>query len=287
MKFLIPGKTFLVGEYLALTGGPAILLNTSPCFEVTMDENLLKKNIHPDSPAGKFLKYHSLDTKINFHDPFNGLGGLGASSAEFLGAYLIYCHVNKLNPSLEELLNTYFNFLDTKGIKPSGYDVLSQSLNHCVYINKNKSEIFNYPWSFEDISFALFHTGRKLKTHLHLNNFIMPDKIKLNELAKITELAQNAFITKNSELLINSINLFNEKLFNLNLIAPHTLEIIQHLKNVPDILAIKGCGAMGADIILIIFENNNREKLFKKLLNCNLFLVGSELYTKKTLINLK
>jgi mevalonate kinase len=30
----VPGKTFLVGEYVALDGGPSIVLATRPCFEM-------------------------------------------------------------------------------------------------------------------------------------------------------------------------------------------------------------------------------------------------------------
>lgn len=291
MKFLIPAKTFLIGEYVALNGGPAILLNTSPCFELSIvkntGNNLAPNNkIHPKSPAGKFLSFHNIDNMVSWYDPFNGLGGLGGSSAEFVGAYLAYCYFNDINPKLEELLESYFRCLDSKGTKPSGYDVIAQTLNNCVYINQNNNNISNYFWPFQDISFALFHTGTKIKTHSHLKNFILPEKSGLDNLLNIIEIAHQAFITYQSDLLIKAIKLFHEQLLHLNLIATHTMQIINYCCEIKEILAVKGCGALGADIILVLFEDKNREKIFEKLTNSGLFFIGSNLYTGRTLIKL-
>nr|WP_256594408.1 hypothetical protein [Legionella pneumophila] len=52
MKWQIPAKTFLLGEYAAIAGEPAILLTTSPCFTLTLTENAKLEGIHPESPAG-------------------------------------------------------------------------------------------------------------------------------------------------------------------------------------------------------------------------------------------
>ena len=101
-EVMIPGKTFLVGEYLALEGGPSVVANTHPSFRFrwTLEQAdggaaRIEHGFHPESPAGKFLNRLNasrlLGTEkatIEFHDPHYGKGGLGASTAEFLGAWV-------------------------------------------------------------------------------------------------------------------------------------------------------------------------------------------------------
>ncbi len=101
-QILIPGKTFLVGEYLALDGGPSIVLNTGPCFEFTWerensgspskDSSYIHHPFHEASPAGRWLNsietpFAGSDYSIQFKDPYKGKGGLGSSTAEFAGAW--------------------------------------------------------------------------------------------------------------------------------------------------------------------------------------------------------
>ena len=49
MKYLIPGKTFLLGEYSALVGGSVLGLATAPGFSVSyssvMDSELLFSDV--------------------------------------------------------------------------------------------------------------------------------------------------------------------------------------------------------------------------------------------------
>ncbi len=55
MKFFIPGKTFLVGEYAVLLGGAALGLATKPYFELTeADDEKRGNDFHSDSPAGRY-----------------------------------------------------------------------------------------------------------------------------------------------------------------------------------------------------------------------------------------
>jgi hypothetical protein len=69
MKY-IPAKTFLLGEYLALKGGPSLIALTQPCFGI--DE---AKRLHPDCVAARFWQAKT-KTLIPFglSDPFQGKG---------------------------------------------------------------------------------------------------------------------------------------------------------------------------------------------------------------------
>lgn len=98
MKWLIPAKTFLLGEYAALAGASAILLTTYPCFELTLtSKNNQLSEIHPKSPAGVWWQQQHLDHGLIWNDPYTERGGLGASSAQFLASYLASCFLKKIN----------------------------------------------------------------------------------------------------------------------------------------------------------------------------------------------
>lgn len=166
MKHIIPAKTFLMGEYIALAGGPAIVLTTTPTFEL-LDSFSEQMPFHKDSPAGKFCREMNI-SHLSWRDPYAGLGGLGASSAQFVGAYRAYCSQQNILFSADKMLETYFQFAwSGKGECPSGYDVLAQIEEQCVLIQQHCA--ISYAWPFSDLGFILLHTNQKLATHEHLN----------------------------------------------------------------------------------------------------------------------
>jgi mevalonate kinase len=252
MTWHIPAKTFLVGEYAAITGAGAIILTTIPHFELSFASDERIQGIDPNSPAGQWWAHHrSPSPGLIWHDPYQGKGGLGASSAQFLGAYLARCHLLHITPNHRDLLDAYYQYAwQGDGLKPSGYDVLAQSQNGCVYINRQQNIIKSYNWPFKDISFLLLHSGQKLATHHHLKHAILPNSI--SQLSTIVKFAQAAFEQVNSENLLEAVNTYQQQLASLHLLAPHSLDQIKALKMHPEILAAKGCGALGADVLLLI-----------------------------------
>ncbi len=263
MNIAIPAKTFLVGEYLALTGGPAIVLTTTPCFELRQCNPVGLHGIHPESPAGRLWDEQApANLGLTWHDPYHGIGGMGASSAEFLGVYQAINSTHQVQT--KALLETYLRIAYSgKGTAPSGYDVLAQNSNGCVFID-NQQKTSSYAWPFADLAFILVHTEKKIATHQHLERFTeIKQAEKLNELVLG---AQQAFVSKNSQQLINSINSYYKILLDLDLVAPHTQNIIKQLLSESDLLAAKGCGALGADIILLIVPFSQQEKWQKEIL---------------------
>ncbi len=252
MKWSIPAKTFFLGEYAAIAGAPAIALTTTPCFEVTLTDSPGLQGIHPESPAGLFwTQKERTEHGLLWHDPYRGCGGLGASSAQWLGAWFASNHLQKKQPSQDDMLKAYFQSAwQGVGLRPSGYDILAQSLHGCVYIHRQQAQCQIYPWPFDDLAFILLHTGQKLATHQHLQALSLTDKIK--QLAEIVQSAKIAFETKDSTRIIESVNAYHQYLLKLDLVASHSLQQIKALQKNPDILAIKGCGAMGADVLLLL-----------------------------------
>lgn len=279
MKWTIPAKTFLLGEYVALMGGPAIILTTSPHFELSLLDQPGLEGIHPKSPAGIWWQQsnYSKQYGLHWHDPYQQRGGLGASSAQFVGAYLAHLHLQQKPLEEKTLLDAYLQCAwQGEGTPPSGYDVLAQSLNFksavkldlncaeyrtptnsgffklqgCAHIHQQKNIYQISSWPFQEIAFILLHTGKKLATHHHLQSLDLPNQIK--PLESIVENARKAFESGNSMDLVDAINAYQQKLEQLNLVAEHSLKQLEILKQHSDVLAAKGCGAMGADILLLL-----------------------------------
>lgn len=356
MILKIPGKTFLLGEYLAMKTGESILLTNSPLFvmqadfkfedfqvtelqskDLTLDQlnkmnellnvefeseisffkmdhdqhfcvrpqnsinqtelenSLLHKHFqifHPESPAGKFIFRHREFFKhisIQWQDPYRNSGGLGASTAQYIGIIIFfYSQVFKLTKSRSLILDTELdqfefgftdfehaknNFKSTQhfhcnekmrslllknyqtdawngqGQKPSGQDFLAQLFG-------------GQDWIWPDLSMIMVRTGFKLATHHHLQNL---NHFECETLHKIYNLAIKAIEQRDIGILIQSVNAYADELENLGFVADHTKEIIKQLKRSHYVQAIKGCGAMGADLCLILCYQVDEEKLINEL----------------------
>ena len=287
MKVSIPAKTFLLGEYVALQGGPAILLTTTPCFEVGLSTQK-RAAIHPASPAGRFWESLDFTEHLTWVDPYQGMGGLGASSAEFLGAY--YLSLLKTNQKLIEtaLLDAYWAAasISNSGVRPSGYDVLAQASSGCVYLNHQQSAHMNYSWPFHDIAFVLLHTGKKVETHKHLQSLALTEAV--STLSPIAALGKEAFDAADSMLLIQAVNSYYQQLLALDLVALHTQIAIKKLADHEDILAIKGCGALGADVLLLLVPKTREASVIADMKKDGFFVLGSlqDLYLEKNLLEM-
>ncbi|WP_239005293.1 hypothetical protein [Legionella sp. MW5194] len=266
MKWNVPAKTFLLGEYAALEGGSALILTTKPCFELTLVDEPVLKGIDSASPAGRYwLSLPPVEQGLHWYDPYGGLGGLGASSAQFLAVYLANCHLRKSRPNHKELLERYFQFAwDGKGIKPSGYDVLAQEQQQCVFINRQRSETCNYPWPFGELGFILVHSSNKLPTHQHLQSFQL--QFSTERLSRLADQGCMAFEQANDTLLVNAVNACQQQLEALHLVAAESVKTIAALKSNEGVVAAKGCGALGADVILLLVEKRRLSGLRNELL---------------------
>lgn len=252
----IPAKTFLIGEYLALKGGPSLIALTNPCF--SLDKT---KQLHPNCVASRFWQAKT-NTTIPFGlcDPFQGIGGMGASSAEFLLAYYNY-YGNFSN--LEKLRQEYLEFAKGKGQLPSGYDVLAQTQEGICLVQAPYKEKIHFNWLFTELDFVLIHTGKKLPTHRHLEQSTA--NFDWRKLAQATELGIEALSAKDADRWLDSIMRFQLHLNKLGLLAAHSQELILDLQNHFPILAAKGCGAMGADVVAIFIEKSNYVQLIDDL----------------------
>lgn len=294
----VPGKTFIFGEYAVLKDGPGLVFCSDPQFELQFASNTgvnistvreVHKLFHPDSPVGHLIsdwlhqnglpsvteasaegskQYNSrvnsdVNTDLNpgvlipnFIDPYIGAGGMGGSTAEYLSVF------EWLYPSSDvwKMLSDYRRHADGGGLRPSGADLLAQSQGGIVVIDGSRKIIKSVGWPFGDLSFAIFRTGTKLKTHDHLSSLKNND---FNDIIKHSYQCMRAFLTPDSRTFIDSINEFYEILKSSGLQDLRTVKIIERLRLNKSILALKGCGAMGADLIFCLYQNEYEQKVVK------------------------
>ncbi len=249
----------------------------------------LSEALHCKSPAGKWMDLYSevfSQKSCFFYDPHKGQGGFGASTAQFLLVYLLSAD----SPSLEELsdissletgslLDAYRSMAwSGVGIPPSGVDLIAQLFG--TYIDEgntdngdhgDKSAIFfdscqgdspysQLSWPFSNMGYLILRTGKKLSTHEHLNSLLLGD---VNDFTEVVLELQKSLREGLDDLFLGSIKKYGDLLSERNWVAAYTKELLSFIKNERGVLAAKGCGAMGADTILVFFANDYKESLLE------------------------
>lgn len=329
----IPGKTFLVGEYLALAGGPSVVAMTRPCFDFSWslvpkppqevrDAARIQHGFHAESPAGRLLnelkhqKSSSLAYSITFQDPHFGKGGLGASTAEFIGAWvfeqwvssasfrerfdetgrwdfveLLPNHLNEVAPlwnsdrvgsgRFRDLLDRYFHYVKAG----SGADLVSQVAGSIAVWDGVQDQMRRFTWPFSDLSITLLKTGRKLATHVHLEasgrgstrEFGLDSSFEEDMREWVKEAIQS-LATSDADRFVASVRGTGRLLADSGRLAPHSQNILDQLSDVSMVRAAKGCGAMGSDVILVLHDpGDSSVKFLDKFADANdLTFAGSQ-----------
>ena len=262
----VPGKSFIAGEYLALKEGPCLLMASKPRFELIARSVVAGcagelTGIHLDSPAGSFVRANSEffnQYDIQFRDPHEGRGGWGASTAQFLALYALKQwpesrELETLEPlSISNLLEEYWKFAwNGQGYRPSGADLVAQYKGALTLFEKRAGQVASYHWNFAEIDFALIPTGQKLATHEHLRALSDFDSASLEGAVKLIQSSLQSF---NVECFLAGIRANGQALAELSFVTPKTQELLSAYLKIPGVLAAKGCGAMGADVILVVYS---------------------------------
>ena len=247
LKFNVPGKTFLVGEYAVLAGGSCLGLGTDPSFSIVPKMN--GQTFHADSPAGLYLHKKSLENFTHeFINPY-GVGGFGASTAEFIFSY--YTDPSSVK-KISNIFQTYLGlFADRKEQKPSGADLMTQLIGGLSHINLSKSEpvVEKLNWHFKDLEFLIYSTGLKVKTHEHLAQL---DRSLCDQLVRPSFDVVTAFKTQDSQIFAEALSSWSNKLEQMGLAAKPVIELKKHLEDQISGIQVKPCGALGADVIVVL-----------------------------------
>lgn len=274
LSLSVAGKTFFVGEYLALDGGPSILVTTAPRFELRLretpnggeseaavaDGHMTKLPFAHESPAGRYFKKHHPSFRgyqLEFRDPHSGKGGLGASTAQFASLYAFVHGLKAIEPHTfdwRQLLIDYRDVAwDGEGAAPSGADLVAQLSGNITWFDGKECKARSLGWKFPFLDFTLVRTGVKLATHEHLRKH---QAAPCEALRGVVKKAAEAFETGQEGLLITSVQEYAQALSDAGFVADGTREILRGLSDVPAVRAAKGCGAMGADIVLVLHDKD-------------------------------
>ncbi len=249
MTFKVPAKTFLVGEYAVLEGESALVISHEPYFEF----GPTGFSPHPESPAGRLKPHDSL--KLLKH-PLIGAGGFGASTAEFIAAWFNQNEKSLNQDWWRDCLKSYKD-LHLPG-NPSGADLTAQIIGGITKFSPKDQTGEKFDWPFPDLSFSIFKTGTKVQTHDHLLNLKDVNfsllKVPLNK-------TLNGFSLKNQSEFIHGVKEYRNVLQTLNLEILSTTQILDQVLKNPQVLAAKGCGALGADSF-IVFTNQKLNQDF-------------------------
>lgn len=282
LSLTAPSKTFLSGEYACLEGAPALILNTQPRFELrasrprdVQDEGLI--GISKSSPAGVWLREREpllLGWRLEFVDPHAGRGGLGASSAQYLLAHafttLLQRDFIRLDEDPKDLLH---DFRVVSGGHGSGADVLAQSAGLIARVDVGGAESSPEEWPYPEIGFMVLRTGQKLATHEHLRDL---DRSKLEPLMNLAKTCFDSFDAEPAANFLVQVNRYGKMLRQLGLQASHTVEMLERIEQEPWCLAAKGCGAMGADTMLVFFPQIDGQLARERVASLGLELVATD-----------
>ena len=112
IELSVPSKTFLLGEYVVIHGGPALVLTTEPRFTLyaLLQKTQRQIDIHSKSPAGKWIEQHAdfyQQYHLQFNDPHQSKGGFGASGAQFILLEALRQYQNGETMDNEDLLKKF------------------------------------------------------------------------------------------------------------------------------------------------------------------------------------
>lgn len=220
MKRSVPSKSFLIGEYLALIGGPAVVITHEPSF----------------TPG---------------YDPHNGAGGFGASTAEFLLQF------QNTNPaSIDSTLERYVNDPMHGDQRPSGFDLVAQCYGQsCVIRKKEKLEIENF--STAQAPLLLFQAShlpnRKTKTYLHLKQ-VQVNPVWGKEAIPLVEDFIVSFRARDWAVAGALLNQYSDTLRLENWVHESVQKERLEFLKLPGVLGVKGAGAMQTDAMWVLFD---------------------------------
>jgi len=267
----IPGKTFMFGEYAILESGTCLGIGTNPVFDFAFREKDKKQIIHEQSPAGRYVKKIQIEMpglkvdeidheqlSVYMHNPY-GVGGFGASTAEFLYFYLKYSK----EKTIQHCFDVYRSLYEGSREQPSGMDVVTQLSGGLSLNSRHDNSVIHEKinWPMQGVEFAICSTGLKVKTHEHLAE--LDRKLCLSLVGLSHELG--AMIRSADRLaFFEGLDLWMQKLKEFQLTHPLILDLKQEIEALAkrqslSFFKCKPCGALGADVVILFYLSDEAD----------------------------
>jgi len=274
----VGSKVFLLGEYQVLQEGTAFLAVLEPRFKMNVKAGAGElKGVPEGSPASLYHQQENEFFKnwnLEFLDPHLGRGGFGASTAQIAllqgfkeGFKSISSH-SQVELDLKKIHQKYLELVrPSSGPSPSGADLISQLQGGLVELNIKSGKIQKHAWPFSDLQVYFFVTGKKQVTHEHLKgltNLTSDSKDVLSGLSQEYQKAMHSFYQSDVKPFVQAIADYQNELNKMGWVTPETLAWLSEIQKIEGVLAAKGCGAMGADVIAVV----GKTSYGKDIINC-------------------
>ncbi|NJL25703.1 MAG: hypothetical protein HC902_11370 [Calothrix sp. SM1_5_4] len=164
-------------------------------------------------------------------------------------------HKAILGPDLKDLWNDYQAVTEHQG---SGADLLGQACGMVAQVDMSATAASPLAWPYPELGFCIVRTQQKLPTHAHLQSL---DRSSLSLLSRPAHECVEAFGRAPAEVFVGHLKNFSLALRDFKLQASHTLALINLLEKEEWCLLAKGCGALGADTVLVLFPIQDRDRV--------------------------
>lgn len=279
MRFYVPYKTFLLGEYAVLHTGQALLLATRPGFYyevaqvppeddwtqiwLSLQKELGLSDVCPVTDLWRQLcQVMAVQVQIltRTHKGFGSSGALAWLA--FICAYRVRHgrYPDKTETFLLESLREYDNLVCAQqGYSPSGCDMICQFMGQVTGIDKVNRLYTTSSWPFSDLGFVLIHTGKKVWTQNHLRQVSFSESTFI----ALYEQAVQAFFSAEQAVFVQAFRQYQHNLVTQGLQASHTTQLLASLHSLSGFVAGKGCGALGAEVVCVLYEQSCRESFLR------------------------
>jgi len=178
----------------------------------------------------------------------------------------------------KELLTDYLRMAwFGEGVPPSGADILAQNEGGvCLLqaIDGGFGVKHQSLWPFKGKDFFVVRTNNKVATHTHLQE-LSPQSYP--DLVELSRKGVEAFSLESWSTLVQVVEDYRRGLRTHSLTCEATQNLLTEVGSWPEVEACKGCGALGADTLLLLFDSSQRESLQEKLNDKSLFVIASKL----------
>lgn len=252
--FSIPGKVFLLGEYLVLRGGPAWVAALAPRFCAGASVKGGALGSREGSPAHRFLVSAVAGScdGLFFYDPYASRGGFGASTAEFALALA----ASGFDQGWREALGLYRRHAEGS---PSGADLVTQWNGGVGCYDPRASTYQNHAQALHAsgvlqnllVFSASAIAGRKTATHSHLQA-LDRESIPESALWEIWDMASGALLRGDLARFGQACDAYADVLSRAGLENALAQGDRHALRKLPGVAGVKGCGAMLSDAVLVV-----------------------------------
>ena len=139
-------------------------------------------------------------------------------------------------------------------------------------VDRSIEKIESTSWPFTQLKFALARTGEKIATHIHLN------QLRLREIEALrlpVRMVWQGMIEADEDMFLSGLNRFAERLEKKDWVAPSTRSLMKRLSFIEEIVGMKGCGALGADVLFIAYRSTPDSDLLRQLKDLGLEIVAT------------